>query len=115
LPQPALSAGEALLRIFQEALTNVLRHAHATEVRITLELRGARLLLRVCDNGVGIARSTSRMTGSLGLTGMAERAQLAHGRLLVGPLRPRGTLVSVLVPIDGGAPATSHIANKENQ
>lgn len=115
LPQPALSAGEALLRIFQEALTNVLRHAHATEVRITIELRGPRLLLRVCDNGVGIARSTARMAGSLGLTGMAERAHLARGRLLVGPLKPQGTLVSVLVPIDSCTQPMSRAVNKAIQ
>lgn len=115
LPQPALPASQALLRIFQEALTNVLRHAHATEVRITLELRGPRLLLRVCDDGVGIVRSVARMAGSLGLTGMAERAQLVRGRLLVGPIRPRGTLVSVLVPIDGGATPGASEVNEENQ
>lgn len=96
LPQPARPAAEALLRIFQEALTNVLRHAHAGEVRITLERRGARLLLRVRDDGRGIERGGR--AGALGITGMRERAVLAGGRLLVGPLAPRGTLVSALVP-----------------
>ncbi|WP_460826335.1 PAS domain-containing sensor histidine kinase, partial [Massilia terrae] len=56
LPQPARPAAEALLRIFQEALTNVLRHAHAGEVRVTLERRGQNLLLRVRDDGRGIGR-----------------------------------------------------------
>jgi signal transduction histidine kinase len=82
-------------------------------VRITLELRGHRLLLRVRDDGVGIDRRVARAAGSLGLTGMAERAQLAQGRLLVGPTRSRGTLVSVLVPVGGGAPARPGAGGKE--
>jgi signal transduction histidine kinase len=97
---------EALLRIFQEALTNVLRHAHAGEVQVTVEQRGSRLLLRVRDNGVGIERARGAGERSLGLTGMRERAVLEHGRVLVGPLRSGGTLVSALVPIDGGVAAT---------
>lgn len=105
LPQPARPVAEALLRIFQEALTNVLRHAQASEVRVTLERRGARLLLRVRDDGRGIARGGRARAGALGITGMRERAQLVHGRLLVGPLAPRGTLVSALVPMRGGRAA----------
>jgi PAS domain S-box-containing protein len=104
LPQPGRQAAEALLRIFQEALTNVLRHAHASEVRVTLERRGARLLLRVRDDGRGIARGLRGR--SLGITGMRERALLAGGRLLVGPLAPHGTLVSASVPV-AGVPAAA--------
>jgi signal transduction histidine kinase len=106
LQQPARPAAEALLRIFQEALTNVLRHAHAGEVRATVERRGARLLLRVRDDGVGIERRLASLDGSLGITGMRERAALVHGGLLVGPLKGGGTLVSALVPLDGGAVAS---------
>jgi len=102
LPQPARPVAEALLRIYQEALTNVLRHAQASEVRVTLERRGARLLLRVRDDGRGIARGGRTRAGALGITGMRERAALVHGRLRVGPLAPRGTLVSALLPIAGG-------------
>jgi PAS domain S-box-containing protein len=107
LPQPGRQVAEALLRIFQEALTNVLRHAHASEVRVTLERRGDRLLLRVRDDGCGIARASRRRAGALGITGMRERALLVRGRLLVGPLAPPGTLVSALVPIADGPGATS--------
>jgi signal transduction histidine kinase len=103
LPRPARPAAEALLRIFQEALTNVLRHAHAGEVHATIERRGARLLLRVRDDGVGIERDLVALECSLGITGMRERAALVQGSLLVGPLKGGGTLVSALVPVDGGA------------
>ena len=97
--EPPRAAAEALLRIFQEALTNVLRHAHAGTVWVSIEQRGASLALRVRDDGVGIAPGRLRRSGALGLKGMRERAQLAGGRLLVGALRPRGTLVSARVAL----------------
>jgi signal transduction histidine kinase len=102
-PQPPRPAAAALLRIFQEAMTNVLRHAQAGKVWVTLEQRGPSLQLRVRDDGTGIARGRLRAGGSLGLQGMRERADLVEGKLLVGPLSPRGTLVSVRVPLKPGA------------
>jgi PAS domain S-box-containing protein len=98
-PHPGRPAAAALLRIFQEALTNVLRHAHAGTVWISLNRRGRWLVLRVRDDGAGIARGRLRAGGSLGLQGMRERAELVDGKLLVGPLAPRGTLVSARVPL----------------
>jgi PAS domain S-box-containing protein len=98
-PHPSRPAAAALLRIFQEALTNVLRHAQASAVRVSLVRRGGALLLRVCDNGVGIARGRLRAGGSLGLQGMRERAELVDGKLLAGPLVAGGTLVSARVPL----------------
>jgi hypothetical protein len=59
------------------------------------------LLLRVRDDGVGIARQLARTVRSLGITGMRERAALAKGRLMVGPLKQCGTLVSALIPMNG--------------
>jgi signal transduction histidine kinase len=105
LAQPARPAAEALLRIFQEAMTNVLRHAHAANVWVSVERRAGSLLLRVRDDGAGIGRRRARTVRSLGITGMRERAALARGRLTVGPLRPRGTLVSALIPLNATAPA----------
>jgi PAS domain S-box-containing protein len=101
LTQPAPDAAAALLRIFQEAMTNVLRHAQAGQVWISLDRRAGLLLLRVRDDGAGIARQRRQTTHSLGITGMYERAALAGGRLAVGPLTPRGTLVSARIPFDG--------------
>ena len=107
LETPPRPMSEALLRIVQEALTNVLRHASARQVWVSIDVRGAGLLLRVRDDGVGIGagkgkdarswREASR--GSLGITGMRERAMLAGGRLAVRALCPRGTLVSALLPL----------------
>jgi PAS domain S-box-containing protein len=100
LQQPARPAAEALLRIFQESLTNVLRHAHASTVWVSVEPRAGALLLRVRDDGAGIARQRARTVRSLGITGMQERAALAGGRLRVGPVKPNGTLVSALIPMN---------------
>lgn len=107
LAAPPRPMSEAMLRIVQEALTNVLRHAKARQVWISIDVRGAALLLRIRDDGVGIgggkeedARSWREAArGSLGITGMRERAALAGGRLTVRALRPRGTLVSALLPL----------------
>jgi signal transduction histidine kinase len=100
LEQPERPAAEALLRIFQESLTNVVRHAHASTVWVSVERRAGALLLRVRDDGAGIARQRARTVRSLGITGMQERAALVRGRLRVGPVKPNGTLVSALIPMN---------------
>jgi signal transduction histidine kinase len=97
--EPDARSAIALFRIFQEAMTNVLRHAKASEVRIHLGRRGAQALLRVLDNGVGIAPVRIRSARSIGLKGMRERAEMAGGKLIVAPLRRHGTLVSARVPL----------------
>lgn len=95
----------ALFRIFQESLTNILRHAKATQVWISLGCRGDRVLLRVRDNGAGISKESTHSRHSIGLKGMRERALIAGGRLVVGPLRTGGTLVAARMPLaqDDGA------------
>jgi signal transduction histidine kinase len=80
-------------------MTNVLRHAKASQVWITLGCSGNRLLLRVRDDGVGISPARARSTPSIGLKGMRERAAIVRARLVVGPLRPHGTVVAVRAPL----------------
>lgn len=99
LAPPPRQSAEALLPILQEALTNVLRHARAQQVWISIDARGAALLLRVRDDGAGIVDARLRRGRSLGLTGMRERAELAGGRLGVRALGTGGTLVSALLPL----------------
>ena len=96
---PAGDGAEALFRIFKEALTNILRHARASRVAISVHRRGERILLRVRDNGVGIAPARMRSPGTLGLVGMRERAELASGRVAIRRLASGGTLLSALVPV----------------
>lgn len=91
---PEFVAGE-LLRMCQEALTNVLRHAGATRIVIQLARRGACLILRICDDGAGIAREALDAPGSLGLQGMRERAQSIGATVRVRGRKGRGTMVTI--------------------
>lgn len=91
---PEFVAGE-LLRMCQEALTNVLRHAGATRIVIQLARRGACLILRICDDGAGIAREALDAPGSLGLQGMRERAQSIGATVRVRGRQGRGTMVTI--------------------
>jgi signal transduction histidine kinase len=95
----------SLYRIVQEALTNVMRHAQATQVKIKIEGRPQEVVIEVRDNGRGFDPNTLGHTRSLGLTGIRERAALigASAEIIGSP--GTGTLVSVHVPINGSETA----------
>lgn len=88
----------AVFRIFQEAMTNVVRHASAKLVVIELGLEKGRLRLAISDDGIGVRESTPRM-GSLGLLGMRERAKRLGGECIVQRREVGGTVVSLIVPV----------------
>jgi two-component system sensor histidine kinase UhpB len=98
LPPHSPEVATSLYRIAQEALTNVLRHAQASEVAIRLVARESALLLEVEDDGVGF--DAAAKGGSLGLLGMRERALLLHGELQLRRGEQGGTIVSARLPID---------------
>lgn len=91
-----------LYRIVQEALTNIARHAKATEVNITLCKQRAKLFLRIIDNGVGFnaekVAATKRSIG-LGIHGMRERVTLLNGKFAVQSEMGQGTSISVEIPV----------------
>jgi signal transduction histidine kinase len=89
----------AIYRIVQEALTNVIRHAHATRVDVLLERRGDRLAAIVEDNGIGFDVAQSQ-TGRLGLFGIRERAEMLGGTLLIESSERGGTTLVVEVSCD---------------
>ncbi len=91
----------AVFRIFQEALTNVLRHARATRVDVALKREFGRLTLTVSDNGRGITEEERTGAQTLGLLGMRERANLAGGELVITGDEGKGTTITVRVPING--------------
>jgi two-component system NarL family sensor kinase len=87
-----------LYRIVQEALTNVRKHARATQVRVDLNAGSENVELSIRDNGVGF-ESGQAHSGGLGLIGMRERVQLLGGRIRVESQAGRGTKVSVRAPL----------------
>jgi PAS domain S-box-containing protein len=91
-----------IFRIIQEALTNVIRHAEATKVRIRLERGDGRILLKVEDNGKGITKSQSSAHSSFGLIGIRERARFLGGEAKIEGSEGKGTSVSVSLPLKKG-------------
>jgi len=92
----------ALYRITQEALTNVARHAQASQVSVLVERRNGSVLLLIEDNGRGFSMSESRENPErLGIHGMEERAILVGGRCTIESQPGRGTSVYVEVPAPG--------------
>lgn len=89
----------ALFRIIQEALTNVLRHADATLISITINKNEKNLEMVVADNGKGLESSTPSVK-SMGILGMKERAIFLKGKLKIESEKDRGTKVLLSVPIE---------------
>ncbi len=92
-------AATAVFRIFQETLTNVARHAEASEVNVRLEQHAGTLVLRVHDNGRGIDTVARTNRKSLGLVGMRERVRLLSGEITFQGTAGQGTLVLVKIPL----------------
>lgn len=94
-----------VFRIFQEALTNVVRHAGAQSVQVILRTRPGELALEVKDDGRGITTTQLSDQRSLGLLGMRERAEAAGGLLEVFAGPTAGTTVALRLPIGAQPPA----------
>ena len=90
----------AVFRIFQEALTNVIRHASASLVSVNLHIEENLLILEVKDNGAGITNSQIRDSKSLGLIGMKERALILGGEVIIEGIPDKGTSVKVEIPLN---------------
>jgi signal transduction histidine kinase len=97
----ALSAGVGLsaYRIVQEALTNVIRHAHAGHALVTVRYATDALELQVADDGVGAAASDGSNGSGHGLVGMRERVALYGGELRTGTGPGRGYIVRAVLPL----------------
>ena len=90
----------SIFRIFQEALTNVARHAEATRVAVDFYNRQNRLTLKVRDNGRGISKSEIIDKTSLGITGMKERAFSLGGELEIKGMPKKGTTIQLSIPLN---------------
>ncbi len=89
----------AVFRLFQETLTNVARHADATQVHIHLNRSDSSLTLEVWDDGKGVTKEQIRNPNSLGLLGMRERALNFGGELTIEGAPDKGTRVLLRLPV----------------
>jgi len=90
----------ALFRITQESLTNIAKHAHASQVEIIITLQDKELLLLISDDGQGLNLGWETKEGSYGLQGMRERALALGGSLTVKSKLHKGVQLLVTIPID---------------
>jgi signal transduction histidine kinase len=97
---------QAFYRAGQEALTNVQRHAQASEAWLQLSQRDGRVALLVSDNGVGLSESAIR--SGFGLTGLKERAALLYGEFFIDPRPGGGTQLTFRLPLPGTKEATNN-------
>jgi two-component system sensor histidine kinase UhpB len=87
----------ALFRIFQEALTNIAKHAGATRVAVALRRQRQHLTLTITDNGRGIVPADRLKPHSFGLRGMSERARALGGTLTLSAAPGGGTMLAVKI------------------
>jgi signal transduction histidine kinase len=92
-----------LYRTLQEALTNVIKHAQASQVWVDLSMDDDQITLTIQDNGIGIAEKKSESYG-IGLAGLRERITIAGGTLTLNSRPKRGTILSAQFPIGEDRP-----------
>lgn len=91
----------AVFRMLQESLTNVARHAGATQVEINIMREPSGLTLTIRDNGLGFAPQQDRKANSFGLLGMEERAYLLGGAIDIASEPGAGTEIEITIPMTG--------------
>ena len=91
----------AAFRVFQEAMTNILRHAQATRVDIMIKQEAAEFVLTISDNGRAITEDEKSDAQSLGLLGMRERAHLVGGEISIEGAAGQGTVITARFPLSG--------------
>jgi PAS domain S-box-containing protein len=103
--EPALNANlkTTVFRIFQEALTNIARHAQATKATVSLEFDGGAIRLEIVDDGRGITPGEINNNRAFGLLGMQERARQRGGVVEIIGSTNRGTSVVANIPISTAA------------
>jgi len=91
-------ASVAVFRVVQEALTNIMRHAQASRVRVAVGQIAGALTISVTDNGVGMTRNQETDLKSLGIVGMKERLARLGGDLNIFSEPGRGTRIDIIIP-----------------
>lgn len=88
-----------LFRICQESMSNIAKHAHASNVKIKLGTEINEIVMIVCDDGVGVKAGDTFKPNSFGLRGMQERVSALYGTFHIEQLEPQGTKIVVRLPI----------------
>ena len=94
----------ALFRVFQEALTNVLKHSQATKVEAKLKEDDGKIILEIRDNGVGITEKQMSKRHSFGIIGMCERLHPFGGTISINGKKRKGTTLTVIIPVSDTSP-----------
>jgi signal transduction histidine kinase len=92
-----------IYRVLQESLTNVAKHARASNVDVRLERADGELVLTVRDDGAGFSPDTSHKPNSYGLIGLRERVYLLGGKVRIDSAPDDGTRIEVRLPLPEGA------------
>lgn len=92
----------ALFRIYQEALTNVARHAKASRVQTSFKKQNGDLVLEINDNGIGMDENIMDDPHSLGLIGIRERVLILGGKFDLHSNLGKGTTLTIIIPISDG-------------
>jgi len=95
------TASTAIFRIIQEALTNIARHAGASQVTMNLYRINSELLITIRDDGRGIRDQDMEKAESLGLVGMRERVWGLRGEITIGADEAPGTRIDIVLPVAG--------------
>lgn len=95
----------ALFRVLQESLTNIARHASASQVQIEVCIEGDLLNMRIADNGIGISINQRNKTNKFGLINIEERINALGGKFSIAGLPGKGTTLTLTIPI-----AAMHVA-----
>nr|WP_164504320.1 histidine kinase [Nitrosomonas sp. HPC101] len=90
----------AIFRIFQEALTNIAKHASASEVQVKLAETDEQMYLEVVDNGCGVTHPDMEKVNSFGIRSMRERCQQLGGRFHIQGETAVGTAVMIWIPVN---------------
>ena len=89
-------------RIIQESITNIVKYAEATSVRISLVQHDSNLNLIIQDNGKGIRQHDLKKKSSTGIRGMKERLFVYNGKLSIKGEPGKGTVLQVMIPSKKG-------------
>jgi two-component system, NarL family, sensor histidine kinase UhpB len=99
----------ALYRVVQEGVINALRHSQASQVQIGVGSDGQRIVVTLCDNGIGLPSEWSR-PGHFGLRGLTERVEHLGGTFNIGSTQPHGVTLRAEIPLAAGAPEAAAVA-----